>query len=140
MTVVTTAEHGLEAGERETERDLGYALAQIENLISSVADHATTLDGLKGDKEWTTQRLEAIERDIATIPRVPEELASTTASSIADLTHRLERLEGSTTDDNDDETLPPQKHENESENETENGGDDNDKRERRGILNLDSWF
>ena len=105
--IITTAEGGLEEGERRAERDLGAVIQRVEQLVADVAEHTTTIEGMRENREWISQRLEAIERDLAAIPRVPEDLATSTSSSIANLTERLERIEGAMTDEDEDETKPP---------------------------------
>lgn len=119
----------MEEGERRTERDLGAIANEVEHLAADVAEHTTTLQGLKEDREWITRRFEALERDLAAIPKVPEELTTTFSESIANLTHRLERLEAE--DDEEEGTEPPHRHD-------ENEGDHRDEPPRRNIL--DSIF
>lgn len=128
-TVVTSGEQHMEEGERRTERDLGAIANEVEHLAADVAEHTTTLQGLKEDREWITRRFEALERDLAAIPKVPEELTTTFSESIANLTHRLERLEAE--DDGEEGTEPPHRHD-------ENEDEHRDDPPRRNIL--DSIF
>lgn len=128
-TVVTSGEQHMEEGERRTERDLGAIANEVEHLAADVAEHTTTLQGLKEDREWITRRFEALERDLAAIPKVPEELTTTFSESIANLTHRLERLEAE--EDDEEGTEPPHRRD-------ENEDDHRDEPPRRSIL--DSIF
>lgn len=107
--VIATTDHGLEEGERRAERDLGAIANEVEHLAAQLVDHTTTIDGIKEDKTWMIQRFEAIERDLAAIPNVPNELMTTFSESLANLTTRLERLEATALDE--PETKPPKRDE-----------------------------
>jgi uncharacterized coiled-coil protein SlyX len=107
--VIATTDHGLEEGERRAERDLGAIANEVEHLAAQLVDHTTTIDGIKEDKTWILQRFEAIERDLAAIPNVPNELMTTFSESLANLTTRLERLEATALDE--PETKPPKRDE-----------------------------
>lgn len=120
MTVVTTAEQQLTEGERQAERDLGTITNELEHLASDVAEHTTTIEGLRGDRQWITQRLEALERDLVAIPKVPEELAESLRTAIADLSTRLDRLEATT--HSEEHTEPPHHRERDEERESDEEG------------------
>jgi uncharacterized coiled-coil protein SlyX len=107
--VIATTDHGLEEGERRAERDLGAIANEVEHLAAQLVDHTTTIDGIKEDKTWILQRFEAIERDLAAIPNVPNELMTTFSESLANLTTRLERLEATALDE--PETKAPKRDE-----------------------------
>lgn len=113
--VVTTTEHTAEEGVREAERDLGAVINEVEHLADDIAKHTTTIDGLKEDRTWITQRFEAIERDLVAIPRLPEELTSTLNESIANLTSRIDALEAGA--HHEPETKPPHREERSDESE-----------------------
>lgn len=132
--IIRSTEGGLEEGERRAERDLGAVIERVDQLIKDVADHATTIEGIKGDRQWITERLEAIERDLAAIPKIPEDLTSTLSSSIANLTERLERLEAATIDDEDEHTRPPHRDEH------RDGDEDGRRREEKRPTLLDRLF
>lgn len=136
MTIVTGAEHGAEDSERRVERDLGAVANEVEHLAADVAEHTTTIAGLKDDRNWITQRFEAIERDLAEIPRAPSEIVSTFSESLANLTHRIERLEA--IDDDEPETKPPDRHRDES-TDDERRDEDRDRNHDRKTW-LDSVF
>jgi uncharacterized coiled-coil protein SlyX len=104
--IIATTDHGIEEGERRAERDLGAIVNEVEHLAAQLVDHTTTLDGMKDDKTWILQRLEAIERDLAASTNVPGELTATLSESIANLTNRIERLESTALEP---ETKPPSK-------------------------------
>jgi|SRR5215472_9845441 len=130
MTVVVGAEHGIEEGERAAERDLGAIENEVKHLAESIAEHATTIDGLREDRNWITTRFEALERDLAALPRVPEELTTELRETIAHLAERMERLESATIDE--EGTNPPRRgHDDSTERENENG---ERKHERRNLL------
>lgn len=106
---------GLESGERQAERDLGAIVNEVEHLTAQLAEHTTTLDGLKEDRQWISSRIEALERDLTDIPRVPNELATTVMTSLSELTNRLERLESSSAEPEPEHTRAPERHSDESE-------------------------
>lgn len=128
--VTTTTEHAIDEGERRAERDLGAIINEVEHLTAQLAEHTTTIEGLRSDKEWMIQRFEAIERDLLAIPKVPEELTRSVSDSIAQLSTRLERVEATTS--HEEETLPPPRRE--SRNEGEDDHRDDERHERRSLL------
>lgn len=134
MGEVITTNDGLEEGERRAERDLGGVIERVEQLIKDVAEHTTTIEGMRENREWISQRLEAIERDLAAIPRVPEDIASTTSSAIANLGERLEQIEAALVDDDEEETRPPR-----HERETQHDDDERHSSDKRPTL-LDRLF
>jgi chromosome segregation ATPase len=129
MTVIATGEHGLEEGERRAERDLGAIANEVEHLAAQLVDHTTTIDGIKEDKAWILQRFEAIERDLAAIPKLPEELTATFSESLANLTSRIERLEATATEP---ETRAPSR--------SDRTSDEEDRREEKRPNILDRLF
>jgi uncharacterized coiled-coil protein SlyX len=129
MAELTIGGSGLEEGERRAERDLGAIVNEIEHLTAQLAEHTTTIQGLREDKEWITRRFEAIERDLQAIPRVPEELATTVSDSLTHLTQRIERLE---TPIEEERTRPP--HREREENEDRNRESDERRSENRSTL------
>ena len=108
--IITTGDRDVDDATRRAERDLGSVITEVEHLTEQLADHTTTLDGLKEDKTWIVQRFEAIERDLIAIPRVPEDLATTFSETAANLASRLERLEAMATTDDDDHTDAPKRN------------------------------
>jgi DNA repair exonuclease SbcCD ATPase subunit len=131
--IITSTEHGIEEGERRAERDLGAIANEVEHLAASLAEHTTTIQGLREDREWITRRFEQIERDLIAIPRVPEELASTVSESLAHLTNRVERLE---TPLEEERTRAPQR-ERESD---EDRSRESDERKEKSRSTLDHLF
>jgi uncharacterized coiled-coil protein SlyX len=129
--VITT---GLEQGERQAERDLGAIVNEVEHLTAQLAEHTTSYEGLREDQTWIKQRLEALERDLAEIPRVPSELATTVTQSLSELTNRIERLESSATEDEEEHTRAPRRERESDEDERRD-----DKHEKR-PSSLDRWF
>lgn len=127
-------EGGASDAERAVERDLGAALNELDHLAETVAEHTTTLKGYEDDKRWITERFEALERDLATIPRVPGEITTEIASSIAELRNRIAALE--TEPEREPETKPPPAHEREDGRE---GGRDREHTEKRRSI-LDRVF
>ena len=129
--VITT---GVGDAERQAERDLGAVVNEVEHLSERLLEHTTTLDGLKQDKEWIAARIEALERDLEAIPKVPGELETTVMQSLSELTTRLERLENSLTEP-DEHTEPPQRHRSEDES-----AEDRRERSEKGRSLLDRLF
>lgn len=129
--IIATTDHGIEEGERRAERDLGAIANEVEHLAAQLVDHTTTIDGIKEDKVWMLQRFEAIERDLAAIPNVPNELATTFSESLAHLTQRIEALEATAIDD-EPETKAPKRDEQRS--------DEDDRRQEKRPNILDRLF
>jgi flagellar biosynthesis/type III secretory pathway chaperone len=103
----------LESGERQAERDLGAILNEVAHLTERLTEHATSIEGLKEAKTWIVSHLEALERDLAALPREPGELAATLTQSLSELTSRIERLESSSTE-SEEHTEAPEREERES--------------------------
>ena len=122
--IITTGEHEVSTAERAAERDLGAVINEVEHLTAQLAEHTTTIEGLREDRQWITQRFEAMQRDLEAIPRVPGELTE----AIANLVARIERIETSAT--HEEETHPPERHESQSEEEDDHQGEP----ERRNFL------
>jgi chromosome segregation ATPase len=102
--VITT---DLESGERQAERDLGAIVNEVEHLTAQLAEHTTTIEGFREDRSWINSRLEALERDLAALPKVPNELAT----SLLELTSRIERLESSSIPESEEHTEAPEREE-----------------------------
>jgi chromosome segregation ATPase len=106
--VITT---DLESGERQAERDLGAILNEVAHLTERLTEHATSIEGLKEAKTWIVSHLEALERDLAALPREPGELATTISQSLSELTSRIERLESSSIPESEEHTEAPEREE-----------------------------
>ena len=120
-------------GERRAERDLGTITNELEHLATDVAEHATTIEGFREDRRWMTERLEALQRDLEAIPKLPEELTRTFSEAISDLTGRIERLESSSSHE-ERTTKPPERHEESEESDDEDGHREEEKRKDRSLL------
>lgn len=131
---------GTEGGELEhsAERDLGRIENELAHLVESVEEHTETLKGYGEDRRWMTERLEALERDLAAIPRVPAEITNEFASTIASLQNRIAALEREP--ESESETKAPPKHERESERETEHTEHERDREPEKRHRTLDRIF
>jgi uncharacterized coiled-coil protein SlyX len=113
--IITTGDVG--DAERKAERDLGAIINEVDHLGERVVEHTTTLDGLKENWRWITEKIEQVERDAAAIPQVPGELIQSFSETVANLTTRLERLETGSAEHQ--ETKPPERRSDGEENREE---------------------
>jgi len=124
-------ETGIEEGERTAERDLGKIENEVEHLVKELEQHATTIHGLEGDRDWIRERVEALTRDLEAIPKLPEETLATMRESLAHLAERIETLEREVMEpEEEEETKPPEPH-HEEENRDDREARDRDERHKR---------
>lgn len=140
MAEIIHTPEGISEGERRAERDLGSITNELEHLAEDVAKHSTTIEGFREDKQWITERLEALQRDLEALPRVPEELTRTFSEAIADLTTRIERLENSSSHDERTTKGPEHHHDQEEEEERSEDAPSDHAESKKGQSLLDRLF